>query len=130
MKKIILLCLSLILVLSCSSSIKVGTSQKPFIKLFAHPRQGFMPLTVVMEAELVNFNEQETKFKCLVEEWDFGDGNKSYYQPDCSKETNVKTKFLITHTYYYAGTYRVQLTLGKNVIRSQTARINVFSSGL
>lgn len=130
MKKIIFLCLSLIILLSCSSSNKVDNSQKPFIKLFVHPRQGFVPLTVVMEGELINFKEEEKKFKCLVEEWDFGDGSKSYYQPDCSKEADVKTKFLVTHTYYSTGTYRVQLTLGKNVIRSQVARINVFSSGL
>jgi hypothetical protein len=132
MKNIIFLILIIIIANACSSDIKMSgsQSQKAYIKLFVHPKQGFKPLTVVMEAELINYQNEENKFYCLLEEWDFGDGNKSYYQPDCKEGDKIKTKYIATHTYYNPGTYRIQLTLGKNVIRSQSARVNVYSSGI
>ncbi len=132
MKKIIFfyIIFFIIIIVSCSTNTKVNNSKQPYIKLYAHPKQGFKPLTVILEAELMNYVGHEAKLNCIQEEWDFGDGNKSFYQPDCLKKNELKTKFITTHTYYTAGSYRIQLTLGKNIVRSQVIHINVFSSGI
>lgn len=107
-------------------------SKKPEIKLFAHPRQGFMPLTIFFEAQLINYEKNPEAFKCLVEKWDFGDGSKSEHQPNCSETLSIKTKFMTNHLYTRAGNFRVQFTLGEkdNAILSNVLWVNILSSGI
>ena len=114
----------------CSSTVQQATKeQKTVLKLTVHPRQGFIPLMTVLEAELVNYQSQEDKYSCLKEEWDFGDGNKSQHQPDCKSSDKFKTKFIITHEYQTPGTYKIYLTLGDKLLKSQAVWISVYYSG-
>ncbi|OGF60108.1 MAG: hypothetical protein A2Y62_16850 [Candidatus Fischerbacteria bacterium RBG_13_37_8] len=100
------------------------------LTLFAHPKQGFKPLTVVFEAEIINYKGKEDKYSCLTEKWDFGDGSKSSHQANCKEKLEFKNKFIISHTYYGPGKYRAQFVLGDNKLRSDVAWINVLIAGI
>ena len=100
------------------------------LAMSAHPRQGFQPLTVVIQAELINYQGQEDKFFCAKEEWDFGDGSQSEHQPNCKEKAPLQTKFIATHTYDLPGTYKIHLKLGGKLLKSQAVWINVLSNGI
>jgi len=133
--KIILLIIPLTL-LNCSSQkepIKKSSKiRKPEIKLFAHPRQGFTPITIFFEAQLINYEGNSESYKCLIEKWDFGDGSKSEYQPNCDETAAIKTKYMTSHLYEAAGNFRVQFKLGNkgNELMSNPVWVNIISSGM
>lgn len=133
--KIILLIILFILI-NCSSqkssvkkSLKIKGAE---IKLFAHPRQGFTPITIFFEAQLMNYEGNAEAYRCLIEKWDFGDGSKSEYQPNCDEAAEIKTKYMTSHLYTMAGNFRVQFTLSDkgNVLLSNPVCVNIISSGI
>jgi PKD repeat protein len=109
---------------------KVQDENKPILTLTIHPKQGFIPLTAIIEAELINYQGKEDAYRCLVEEWDFGDGSKSQHQSNCKDTKTFQTKFITTHIYEAPGNYRIQLTLGNKIIKSQIQWINAIYNGM
>src|SRR5947208_15316305 len=68
-------------------------SRNPALDLSAYPRQGLAPLRVTFHAVLQGVAESDSNFKCLYQEWDFGDGRVSGEQADYKGGT-MKTRNL------------------------------------
>jgi|GEM_PF-5162946 len=106
------------------------------LNLDASPRQGFVPLHVTLHGELEGAQENDPKYYCLQEEWDFGDGAKSTEKPNCdpySATSKIKTEFFADRTYEKEGVYTIRLVLGeegKEQIRSRQVSVKVLERTL
>ena len=105
------------------------------LKLEASPRQGFGPLHVSLTARLEGVAENDQRYYCMQEEWDFGDGAKSSEKPNCEPfgpDTKIKTEFFSDRTYDDEGAYTIRFVLGeegKERIRSRPITVNVLVRG-
>jgi hypothetical protein len=83
----------------------------------AVPRQGFRPLHVTFNVVLKDVADNDEKFYCLQEEWDFGDGAVSSETPNCdpyTPETKINKQFFAEHIFDDASSYTVRFSLGED----------------
>jgi FOG: PKD repeat len=105
-------------------------SRNPALDLRVFPRQGFAPLRVTFHAVLQGVAESDSNYKCLYQEWNFGDGRVSGEHSDCKMaETNpVDLDYLTDHVFEAAGTYTVRFRLGDNTLVSKEVSVVVLDS--
>jgi hypothetical protein len=70
---------------------------------------------MVLTAELKGGADDYEDFYCASVEWDWGDDTRSESRADCEPyeagKSEIKRRFVIDHTYNFAGDYRVQFRL-------------------
>jgi hypothetical protein len=88
---------------------------KPSVSVRASPTVGFSPARMVLTAELKGGADDYEDFYCASVEWDWGDDTRSESRADCEPyeagKSEIKRRFVIDHTYNFAGDYRVQFRL-------------------
>ena len=108
---------------------KPKKGKKPALELRASPRFAFSPASILFTAELKGGDDVEELY-CPEVEWEWGDGGKSVTEADCdpwTETTKIDRRFTASHTFQFAGLYRVKVTLrksGKNIM-SQTYSLTI-----
>jgi len=95
---------------------KANKGKKPGLELRASPRFAFSPANILFTAELKGGDDVEELY-CPEVEWEWGDGGKSVQESDCdpwTEATQIQRRFSSSHTFQYAGLYRVKVTLEKS----------------
>lgn len=106
----------------------IGSSQVS-MQLEAYPRQGFAPLSVSFHATLAGLAQNDPKFACTYQEWDFGDGGVSGEKHNCvseQSENTMETEFLTEHVFTKSGSYVIRFKLGNNQIVSKRIAVTVY----
>jgi plastocyanin len=103
--------------------------KKPGMELRSSPRFAFSPANVLFTAELKGGDDVEELY-CPEVEWEWGDGGKSVKEADCdpwTSGTKIERRFTASHTFQFAGVYRVKATLSKTgkSILSQTLTLTI-----
>lgn len=136
MKKAFFAVLVLLACLACSSHQQTDVADAaseeshPHLKIEAQPRQGFAPLIVSFVVTLDGVGDNDEKFYCMKEEWDFGDGAVTADKPNCppySADTKVTKEFTIDHTYNDEGTFTARFRLGDH-LKSAPISLNVLEN--
>jgi len=118
----------LTLAVTVSSADKDG---RPKISVKANPSMGVAPTRVVVSADLNGGANDYEEFYCPSIEWEWGDDTKSTTSADCEPyeagKSEIKRRFVIDHTYTFAGDYRVQFRLKQKnkVVGSGTADVKI-----
>lgn len=89
--------------------------KKPGLEIRSSPRFAFSPADVLFTAELKGGDDIEELY-CPEVEWEWGDGGKSVKEADCDPWTEgarIERRFTASHTFQFAGVYRVKVTLRK-----------------
>jgi len=105
-----------------------SSGKGPKLTLRADPRQGFTPLRPTFHAQLINVDDTDSKYHCLKEEWDFGDGAVSSQKADCeplAAGAKIETDFITDHEYQNPGTYTVSFTLGEKDNKIRSSKVTV-----
>ena len=92
----------------------VAQSEKVELILKASTTEGIAPLTVNVWAELIGGPDNNERFYCARQEFDWGDGQRTVAQPGClpySPDVTIMRRYEIDYTYTEPGTYRVRFTL-------------------
>lgn len=104
--------------------------KKPALSLRAAPRFAFSPASIRFTAELSGGDDVE-EYYCPELEWEWDDGGKSVYEPDCEPfepgKTKIERRFTAAHEYRAASTYNVKVSLRRigKPFAFQTVRITV-----
>ena len=104
---------------------------KPSVSVRASPTIGFSPARMVLTAELKGGADDYEDFYCASVEWDWGDDTRSESRADCEPyeagKSEIKRRFVIDHTYNFAGDYRVQFRLKqkKKVVGSGSTDVKI-----
>lgn len=89
--------------------------RRPGLVVRATPTVSFSPARVLFVAELRGGANDYEDFYCAAVEWDWGDGTRSQASYDCDPyepgKSEIRRRFTNEHTFYGAGTYRVQFRL-------------------
>jgi hypothetical protein len=84
------------------------------LTLSAVPEEGSAPLIVKLQATLAGGPDNSYELYCASAQWDFGDGERMDYLPDCviwTPESRVQRSFTTEHTYARPGNYQVGLSV-------------------
>ena len=104
-------------------------ARKPRLDLRASPRMALMPVDVFAIAELVGGDETED-FYCPAIEWEWGDGNRSAHESDCSPFRPGMTMARLhsaTHAYRRPGEYSIRVTLRRvgRTLAAATTQVDI-----
>jgi hypothetical protein len=104
-------------------------TKKPALELRSSPRFAFSPASILFTAELKGGDDVEELY-CPEIEWEWGDGGKSVKEADCDPWTpgaSIERRFSQSHTFQFAGIYRVKVTLRKvdKAILSQSLSLTI-----
>jgi hypothetical protein len=107
------------------------TNKKPRVTLKTSPTFGFAPLRIVVTAELKGGSNDLEELYCPEVEWVWGDDNRSESEQDCEPyepgKSEIKRRYVISHTYHIPGTFQVEFYLkqkDKRVLGGKTT-VNV-----
>jgi hypothetical protein len=104
---------------------------KPSVSVRASPAIGFSPARMVLTAELKGGADDYEDFYCASVEWEWGDDTRSESRADCEPyeagKSEIKRRFVIDHTYNFAGDYRVQFRLKqkKKIVGSGSTDVKI-----
>jgi hypothetical protein len=88
--------------------------KKPSVSLKSSPAFGFAPVRMVLTAELKGGSDHEELY-CPEVEWVWGDDTKSEQLADCDPyepgKSEIKRRYVVSHTFQNAGIYEVQFWL-------------------
>jgi hypothetical protein len=108
---------------------KPKKGKRPGLELRVMPRYGFSPVNAFFTAELKGGDDVEELY-CPEVEWEWGDGGKSVQESDCdpwTETSHIERRFTASHTFQFAGLYRVHVTLrrsGKDLM-TQSVQLTV-----
>lgn len=103
----------------------------PSLTLKSNPPVSFSPARVTVTAELRGGEDTDEDIYCPGLEWDWGDGTISEAKEDCEPfeagKSEIKRRFVSTHTYQTSGSYRVLLRLkrGSRSVLGGTTNVQV-----
>jgi hypothetical protein len=103
----------------------------PSLSLKSSPPVSFSPALITVTAELKGGGDTDEDLYCPALEWDWGDGTISEANADCEPfeagKSVIKRRFVSTHTFQTAGSYRVLLRLkrGSKSIVGGTTNVQV-----
>ena len=107
------------------------TKKKPSVSLKSNPTFGFAPLRIVITAELRGGSDDQEELYCPEVEWVWGDDTRFESEQDCDPyeagKSEIKRRYVVSHTYQTAGTYQVEFYLkqkDKRVLGGKTT-VNV-----
>lgn len=84
----------------------------PSLEIEAKPQSGEAPLSVNFTAILRNAEEQDARFACAAQRWDFGDGDV-WMVPFTCDAAAVQTRYEAYHKFEKPGMYEVTFMLGE-----------------
>jgi hypothetical protein len=100
--------------------------KRPAVTLKSSPAFGFAPVRMVLTAELKGGSDHEELY-CPEIEWVWGDDTKSEQLADCDPyepgKSEIKRRYVVSHTFQNAGIYEVQFWLkqkDKRIIGART----------
>jgi hypothetical protein len=101
--------------------------KRPSISLKSSPAFGFAPVRMVLTAELKGGSGDHEDLYCPEVEWVWGDDTKSEQLSDCDPyepgKSEIKRRYVVSHTFQTAGIYEVQFWLkqkDKRIIGGRT----------
>ena len=107
------------------------TRKKPSVSLKTSPTFGFAPMRIVVTAELKGGSSDLEELYCPEVEWVWGDDTRFESEQDCDPyeagKSEIKRRYVVSHTYHTAGTYQVEFYLkqkNKRVLGGKTT-VNV-----
>ena len=104
-------------------------NKKPSVALRATPPVGFAPLKVRIAAELRGGADDYEDFYCATVEWDWADGTTSGTSEDCNPyepgKSEIKRRYIRSHTFEIAGTFQVEFYLKQKDKRVLSGRTTV-----
>jgi hypothetical protein len=107
--------LALPLIAAVALSIGSSPDKKPKLSVKANPAMGLSPVRVVATADLSGTTNADEEFYCAGIEWEWGDDTRSSDAEDCDPfvagKSEVKTRFVASHTFHTAGEYRILFRL-------------------
>jgi hypothetical protein len=119
-----LACLSVAVVLMAGVSLRADGQQapdtdadkkKPTVTVRSSPAFGFAPVRMVLTAELKGGSDHHEELYCPGVEWIWGDDTKSEQLADCDPyepgKSEIKRRYVVSHTFRTAGIYEVQFWL-------------------
>jgi hypothetical protein len=107
------------------------SKKRPSISLKPSPSFGFAPVRIVITAELKGGANDLEELYCPEVEWVWGDDTRFESEQDCEPyeagKSEIKRRYIVSHTYHTAGTYQVEFYLkqkNKRVLGGKTT-VNV-----
>jgi hypothetical protein len=102
--------------------------KRPSVSLKSSPAFGFAPVRMVLTAELKGGADDEQLY-CPEVEWVWGDDTKSEQLADCDPyepgKSEIKRRYVVSHTFQNAGVYEVQFWLKQRDKRILGARTTI-----
>jgi hypothetical protein len=94
------------------------SKKKPSVSLRTSPTFGFAPLRIVVTAELKGGSSDNEELYCPEVEWVWGDDTRFEAEQDCDPyeagKSEIKRRYIVSHTYQFAGTFQVEFYLKQN----------------
>jgi hypothetical protein len=109
--------------------------KRPSLSLKATPGTGMVPVRVSATAEFRGGDDDFQEYYCPSIEWNWGDGTVSEAATDCQPYeagvSQIKRRYMQSHTYKRAGAYRIAFRLKQRdrVLTSQTTMIRLLGGG-
>ena len=103
----------------------------PSLNLKANPPVSFSPARITVTAELRGGLDTDEEIYCPSLEWDWGDGTISEAKEDCEPfeagKSEIKRRWINSHTYTTSGSYRMVLRLkrGSKTVVGGNANVQV-----
>lgn len=92
--------------------------KKPSVSLRTSPTFGFAPLRIVFTAELKGGSSDNEELYCPEVEWVWGDDTRHEAEQDCDPyeagKSEIKRRYVVSHTYEVPGTFQVEFYLKQN----------------
>lgn len=112
---------------------RAGDGERPELTLKATPLVAFTPAQIRLAVEVKGGQDDYEAFYCADIEWDWGDETRSELRSDCEPyeqgKSEIKRRYMVTHTYRIGGQYRIvfRLKRGDNVVGSATTTVQIRS---
>jgi hypothetical protein len=110
-----------------AAPLEQDAKKRPSVSLKSSPAFGFAPVRIVLTAEIKGGANDHEELYCPEVEWVWGDDTKSETLADCEPyeagKSEIKRRYVTSHTYQTAGIYEVQFWLkqkDKRVVGGRT----------